>query len=151
MNKICAVYARVSSALQDVENSIQAQLYACKNYAEVHKYSIFNIYIDEAKSGKDANRPAYLEMKKDARQKKFDIILADKSDRLGRNLKEVCLTHDELKKLRINLCFVQLGIIDTPEAKLLLQMKAAMDEYYLYNLGQETKKRTTAGISERLQ
>ena len=56
MKKTAAIYARVSTALQDIENSIQAQVKACQDYIRKQKYSIYDIYIDRAKSGKTSDR-----------------------------------------------------------------------------------------------
>ena len=47
------IYARYSSDKQ-TEASIDAQVRACKEYADSHKLNIVGQYIDEATSGKDS-------------------------------------------------------------------------------------------------
>ena len=50
------IYARFSSDKQ-TENSIEAQVRACEDYAEIHGYTINKIYSDEAVSAKNDRRP----------------------------------------------------------------------------------------------
>ncbi|MDE2756026.1 MAG: recombinase family protein, partial [Acidobacteriota bacterium] len=54
-----ALYARVSSDRQDVDLSVSAQLRALKEYAETNGYSVAREYIDEAESGRIADRPQF--------------------------------------------------------------------------------------------
>ena len=57
-----ALYARVSSDRQDVDLSVSAQLRALKEYARANGYSVAREYIDEAESGRVADRPQFREM-----------------------------------------------------------------------------------------
>ena len=57
-----ALYARVSSERQDVDLSVSAQLRALKDYARANGYSVARQYIDEAESGRVADRPQFREM-----------------------------------------------------------------------------------------
>ena len=57
-----ALYARVSSDRQDVDLSVAAQLRALKEYARANGYSVAREYIDEAESGRVADRPQFREM-----------------------------------------------------------------------------------------
>ena len=54
-----ALYARVSSDRQDVDLSIAAQLRALRDYAEKHDYLVAREYVDEAESGRIADRPQF--------------------------------------------------------------------------------------------
>ena len=57
-----ALYARVSSNRQDVDLSVAAQLRALRDYAEKNGYSVAREYVDEAESGRIADRPQFREM-----------------------------------------------------------------------------------------
>ena len=57
-----ALYARVSSDRQDVDLSVSAQLRALKDYAKANGYSVAREYVDEAESGRVADRPQFREM-----------------------------------------------------------------------------------------
>ena len=54
-----ALYARVSSERQDVDLSVAAQLRALRDYAEKNGYLVAREYVDEAESGRIADRPQF--------------------------------------------------------------------------------------------
>ena len=60
-----ALYARVSSDRQDVDLSVAAQLRALRAYAEKNGYQVAREYVDEAESGRVADRPQFREMIKE--------------------------------------------------------------------------------------
>ena len=57
-----ALYARVSSDRQDVDLSVAAQLRALRDYAEKNGYLSVREYVDEAESGRIADRPQFRKM-----------------------------------------------------------------------------------------
>ena len=57
-----ALYARVSSDRQDVDLSVAAQLRALRDYARKNDYIVAREYIDEAESGRIADRPEFRKM-----------------------------------------------------------------------------------------
>ena len=57
-----ALYARVSSDGQDVDLSVSAQLRALRDYAKANGYSVAREYVDEAESGRVADRPEFRKM-----------------------------------------------------------------------------------------
>ena len=57
-----AFYARVSSDRQDVDLSISAQLRALRDYTRKNGYIVAREYIDEAESGRIADRPEFRKM-----------------------------------------------------------------------------------------
>ena len=54
-----ALYARVSSDRQDVDLSVAAQMRALRDYAKANGYVVAREYIDEAESGRIADRPEF--------------------------------------------------------------------------------------------
>ena len=54
-----ALYARVSSDRQDVDLSVAAQLRALRDYARKNGYLVAREYVDEAESGRIADRPSF--------------------------------------------------------------------------------------------
>ena len=72
-----ALYARVSSDRQDVDLSVLAQLRALKDYAKANGYSVAREYVDEAESGRVADRPQFREMIEEGSKPKasFEVIL----------------------------------------------------------------------------
>ena len=57
-----ALYARVSSDRQDVDLSVAAQLRALRDYARKNGYLVAREFIDEAESGRIADRPEFRKM-----------------------------------------------------------------------------------------
>ncbi len=81
-----ALYARVSSDRQDVDLSVAAQLRALRDYAKANGYSVAREYVDEAESGRVADRPQFREMIDEGSQPKapFEVILVWKFSRFTR-------------------------------------------------------------------
>ena len=82
-----ALYARVSSDKQDVDLSLSAQLRALREYALSHDHEVVREFVDEAESGRTADRHAFLEMITVARGKAqpFEAILVWKLNRFSRS------------------------------------------------------------------
>ena len=57
-----ALYARVSSDRQDVDLSVAAQLRALRDYAQKNDCVVVREFVDEAESGRVANRPDFKRM-----------------------------------------------------------------------------------------
>ena len=57
-----ALYARVSSDRQDVDLSVSAQLRALRDYTKKNGYVVAREYVDEAESGRIADRPQFTKM-----------------------------------------------------------------------------------------
>ena len=81
-----ALYARVSSDRQDVDLSVAAQLRALRDYAEKNGYSVAREYVDEAESGRVADRPEFRKMidEESRPNSLFEVILVWKFSRFTR-------------------------------------------------------------------
>ena len=81
-----ALYARVSSDRQDVDLSVAAQLRALRDYAAKNGYFVAREYVDEAESGRVADRPEFRKMIDEASktQAPFREILVWKFSRFTR-------------------------------------------------------------------
>ena len=79
-----ALYARVSSDRQDVDLSVAAQLRALRDYADKNGYFVAREYVDEAESGRIADRPQFRKMLDEASKSEapFREILVWKFSRL---------------------------------------------------------------------
>ena len=96
-----ALYARVSSDRQDVDLSVSAQLRALKDYAKANGYSVAREYVDEAESGRVADRPQFREMIEEGSQPKapFEVILVWKFSRFTRKREHAVAFKSMLMKL----------------------------------------------------
>jgi site-specific DNA recombinase len=92
-----AVYIRVSTEDQAKEGySLEVQREYLESFAKREGLEIFKIYRDDGISGYSTERPALKELIKDAKDKKFDLVLVYKIDRFSRNLKDMLNLVDEL-------------------------------------------------------
>ncbi|MBX3084728.1 MAG: recombinase family protein [Anaerolineae bacterium] len=80
-----AAYLRISSEEQIGNYSIDAQRRAVQTWVEARDGQLVKVYIDEAQSGRTADRPGFLEMRQDARKRAFDALVVHKFDRFARN------------------------------------------------------------------
>ena len=78
-------YVRVSSEEQIGNFSIDAQKRAIESWVRSHGGELVKVYVDEAQSGRDDNRPAFQAMRSDARKGRYDALVIHKFDRLARN------------------------------------------------------------------
>lgn len=136
------IYARFSSDRQ-TEESIAAQVRACREYAEKHGMEVAQIYADEAVSGKESKtglRREYQRMLKDAAGGAFDVILIHKFDRVARSLTEHVNLQARLSKWNIELVAVAQDFGGGAEAKIMKALMWSMSEYYIDNLAGEVRK-----------
>ena len=135
-----AIYARYSSNLQR-EESIDAQLRACRDYAKRNNLIIVGEYIDRGKSATTANRPEFQRMIEDSNTKAFDIVLVHKLDRFARNRNDSILYRVHLKRNDIVLKSVIENLDpDAPESIILESVIEGFNEYYSRNLAREVEK-----------
>ena len=85
-----AGYGRVSTHGQAEKGTQELQTEAIKKECEKLDYDLVHFYADEGISGKDMkNRPGIQKLITDAKNKKFDIVIFTKLDRLGRSLRDI--------------------------------------------------------------
>ena len=102
-----AIYIRVST-LNQAENgeSLDLQKERLSSYAQSQGWKISEVYEDAGLSGGSSNRPAFQKLIGDAKQKKFDVVLVYKIDRLSRSILDF---HETMKIFQENdISFVSL-------------------------------------------
>ena len=92
-NKVAAIYVRVSTGKQDVEN----QLLQLRPYCDKAGYKVYQEYVDIV-SGAEDNRPAFNQLFKDAHQRKFDVLVFWALDRFSRS--GIYFTIQKLQELK---------------------------------------------------
>ena len=84
-----AGYGRVSTHGQAEKGTQELQTEAIEAECEKLDYDLVHFYSDEGISGKDMkNRPGLQQLITDAKNKKFDIVMFTKLDRLGRSIRD---------------------------------------------------------------
>ena len=94
--KKLVIYARFSSENQR-EESIEAQIRACKEYAKSNKYLVVGEYIDRAFTGTNDNRPEFQRMLEESKKGYFEVVLVHKLDRFSRNVEQTIRIFQNLK------------------------------------------------------
>ena len=137
-----ALYARVSSDRQDVDLSVAAQLRALRNYAAQHGYVIAREYVDEAESGRVADRPEFRKLL-DAGgrpQAPFQVILVWKFSRFTRKREHAVAFKAMLRRKGIRVVSITEHADDSPTGKLMEAIIESVDEFYSENLAQEVTR-----------
>ena len=134
-----ALYARVSSDRQDVDLSIATQLRALRDYAEKHDYLVAREYVDEAESGRIADRPEFQKMLNEATKPEapFKEILVWKFSRFTRKREHAVAFKSMLRRRGVRVVSITEQADDTPTGKLLEAIIESVDEFYSENLAQE--------------
>ena len=137
-----ALYARVSSDRQDVDLSVAAQLRALREYAKANGYSVAREYVDEAESGRIADRPQFREMIDEGSRPKspFRVILVWKFSRFTRKREHAVAFKSQLRRKGIRVVSITEQAEDNATGRLLEGIIESVDEYYSENLGQEVTR-----------
>ena len=134
-----ALYARVSSDRQDVDLSVAAQLRALRDYAERNGYLVAREYVDEAESGRTADRPQFRRMLDEAAKPEapFKEILVWKFSRFTRKREHAVAFKAMLRRKGIRVVSITEHADDSPTGKLMEAIIESVDEFYSENLAQE--------------
>src|SRR5687767_4265263 len=134
-----AIYARVSTLEQTTEN----QLAEVRRYVQARGWEIKE-YVDEGVSGAKDRRPALDELLRDAKRRRFDVVVCWRLDRLGRNLKHLITLLEELQALGVAFVSLAEGIdATTPAGKLQMHILGAIAEFERARI----RERVLAGLA----
>ena len=120
-----AIYARVSTLEQEPENQLQE----LRRYIAARGWSATE-FVDRGVSGAKDKRPALDSLVRDAKRRRFDVLVCWRLDRLGRNLRHLILLLDELAALGVAFVSLAEGIdATTPAGRLQLHILGAIAEF----------------------
>lgn len=120
-----AIYARVSTFDQEPENQLQE----IRRYVAARGWTGAE-FTDRGVSGSKDKRPALDAMLRDAKRRRFDVIVCWRLDRLGRNLKHLITMLEEVQILGIAFVSLAEGIdATTPAGKLQMHILGAIAEF----------------------
>jgi DNA invertase Pin-like site-specific DNA recombinase len=134
------VYARVSTTDQHCEN----QLVELRRYCAARGWAIAREYVDQGVSGAKERRPALDDLVRDAKRRRFDVLVVWRLDRLGRNLRHLILLLDDLQATGVAFVSLSEGIdATTPAGRLQLHVLGAIAEFERERI----KERVVAGLN----
>lgn len=129
VRKLIAAYARVSTARQEEEGTIETQLSAVREFAQKNDYTIAKEYIDDGWSGDILGRPQLDKLREDVKGKLWEAVLIYDPDRLARRYSYQELLMDELAEAGIEVLFVTTPAPKNGEEKILHGVKGLFAEY----------------------
>lgn len=137
--KPAVIYARYSSHTQ-TEQSIEAQLRICHEYARREGYNVIFEYIDRAKSGTKDNRPEFQHMISDSTDHNFKFVIVYQFDRFARNRRDSINYKFYLRKNGVRVISATEPSEDTPESVMIEGMLENIAEYYSLDLSRKAKR-----------
>jgi DNA invertase Pin-like site-specific DNA recombinase len=127
-NTRVAIYARVSTANNGQDPALQTR--ELREYAKRRGWRIVREYVDRGVSGSKDSRPALNELLADVHQRRCDIVLVWKLDRLGRSLRHLVNTLAELEARGVTFVSLRDNLdLSTPSGRLMFNVIGAMAEF----------------------
>ena len=118
-------YARVSTLDQEPEN----QLAELRRYVQARGWTGTE-FVDQGVSGAKDRRPALDRLVKDAKRRRFDVLVCWRLDRLGRSLRHLITLLADLEAWGVSFVSLAEGIdATTPAGKLQMHVLAAISEF----------------------
>ena len=142
MKKNAAIYCRVSTEDQAREGySLPEQQEKLKDLCKYRDYNIYKVYEDAGISGKDMDhRPAFMEMLEDVRDKKVNVIVAYKLDRVTRSVRDLEILITELEKYE---CALECAMDDintsTANGRFLVRMLTVLSQLEIERVSERVK------------
>ena len=130
-----AVYARFSSENQR-EASIDDQIRVCTVYLARDDKSVVETYADYAVSGATTLRPGYQALLRDARARRFDVVIAESLDRFSRDQEHIAAFYKHMTFAGVSIVTLAEGTI----TELHVGLKGTMSALYLKDLAQKTHR-----------
>lgn len=127
--KLIAIYARVSTSAQEVQETIKTQIGVLEEHANKNGYTIVKRYYDDGWSGDVLNRPMLDQLRIDVKNKLFEAVLIYDPDRLARRYSYQELVMDELREAGIEVMFITVSTPKNSEDKILHGVRGLFAEY----------------------
>jgi site-specific DNA recombinase len=142
MNERVALYARVSTAHQEQEQTIASQVAALEHAATTRGLTVAAArhYLDEGYSGSYLARPGLDALRDAAADGLLDRVFVYCPDRLARNFVHQQILLEELTARGVAVDFVEHPIGERPEDRLLVQMQGVIAEYERTKILERTRR-----------
>ena len=149
--KQCAIYTRVSTDMQAEKefSSCEAQEEKIKSFIQSQdNWQVYKVYSDAGYTGANTNRPALQELLEDIKQRKIDIILAYKIDRLTRSPKDFYQLIEILEQYNVSfISITERFDTSTPAGRLLRNIMLTFAQFER----ELTSERTKDKLLERVK
>jgi len=144
-----ALYARVSTQLQALTQTIEQQLARLQAYCLNQGWTVADevIFRDAGYSGADLKRPGLDRLRDAVGRASFDRVLITAPDRLARNYVHQVLLLEEFSQANCEIVFVDHPLSHDPHDQLVLQIRGAVAEYERTLITERTRR----GLPHRLE
>lgn len=138
-----ALYARVST--DDKHQDPETQMFALREFCQKAEWEIAGEYVDRARAKDYTARKQWQQLQKDARQRKFKVVLVFRLDRAFRSVKECVNCLSDWNERGITFKSLREDIIDTTTSQgtFILHVMAAVAELESSIIGE----RVSAGMA----
>ena len=137
MEKV-VIYARIST--DNLGQDVDRQLHEVREYCQRMGYEIVEEYVDEGFARTTRNRPALDKLIKDARQRKFHLVVSDELSRFAGTPNLLLNLLEELKLWNVHLVSVKEGIsTNNAMGELVATMLSAISKMELFNISHRVK------------
>ena len=144
--KHTAIYVRVSTdAMKNGHiQTTDMQKLEIENYLKIKGITEFKIYEDVGISGTKKDRPGLKKLMNDCRNRKVNLVVCWKMDRLFRSLKDLMDTLSEWQTLGVEFISVKDNVdLSTSSGRLLMQVLGAFSEFEVSVI----RERVNSGIA----
>src|SRR5689334_23137843 len=125
--KRAALYMRVST--KGHGQTTETQALALRDYAGNRGFDIVEEYRDEGISGSKDSRPALDRLMKDARGRKFDVVIVARFDRFARSVSHLLRALEEFSHLGVDFISLSESVdTSTPMGKMIFTVLGAVAE-----------------------
>ncbi|MFA5127247.1 MAG: recombinase family protein [Patescibacteria group bacterium] len=126
--KKAVLYARVSSALQEKERTIESQIAELKKQIKENNDVLIKEYIDDGYSGAQLDRPGMNKLRDDLKSDLFDTIYFLNTDRIAREVTYQTIIIAEILKYKKQIIINGKDYVHNPENKFALTVLGAVSE-----------------------
>jgi site-specific DNA recombinase len=145
---ITAIYARTSTDRQEREETVKSQLAACEAFAAANQASVAHTFVDDGVSGATLTRPALAQLRDAIRAKRIARLIIYDTDRLSRNLSHLLILMEEINRAGVEVLFVKCPLEDTPEGRVLFNIKGVFAEYEREKIRERTLRGKVSFIKQ---
>jgi site-specific DNA recombinase len=136
-----AIYARVSTEIQEAKGTIGSQLAVLSERARGEDHEVVATFRDEGHSGARLDRPGLDALRDQAEAGLFEAVWCLSPDRLARAYAYQVLVLDELARHGVRVLFADAPAIDDdPQARLLTQVQGVIAEYERAKIAERNRR-----------
>ena len=149
--KIAGIYIRVSTEDQAREGfSLPEQEERLREFCKFKRYDIYKVYKDAGISAKTGNhRPAYEEMLEDVKNKKINVVVAFKLDRLTRSVFDIEKLMKTVNDLECDIdCLADESNTTTSNGRMVMRIMTSVSQNEIEKCSERTKLGLAGAIKQ---